>query len=123
ALPISCPLPGWARISPLLLSRSSIASTSTSMTSTAKMRITKVLPRYQVSVRDGKKSNSTGHRPFRQPPRPGAIAPAQDRAQSLADLGIGRLERADGLPAGHESHAIVHPADQHGERHERPPQR
>src|SRR6478736_3011158 len=112
-------------MSPLLLSRSSIISTSTSMTSTARMRTMKVLPRYQVSVFEGKKSNSTDGgllaRALVDRPRP--VAPAQQLGHPLGQLGPGRLERPDRLPAGDERNAEVHPADQRGEQRERPPQR
>src|SRR5262249_23322694 len=102
-------------MSPALLSRSSIISTSTSMTSTARMRTRKVLPRYQVSVREGKKSSSTGDcfLQIRLALRP--VAAAQQRGHLLHQLGINRFERADRLPARHEGDLEVHPQDQRGE--------
>src|SRR6478735_12539477 len=100
-------------MSPLLLSRSSIISTSTSSTSTARMRVAKVLPRYQVSVREGKKSNSTdGCLLRRGVAQPHAVAPAQQRGHALGQLGVERLERADRLAARNERDAEVHPPDQ-----------
>src|SRR5687768_10299215 len=111
-------------MSPVLASRSSIIRTSTSMTSTARMRTTKVLPRYQVSVREGKKSSSTeslvvrrGHE-VAQP-----VAAAQQRADAFAQLGVDVLERADRLAAGDERDAVVHPEDRRREHRERAPQR
>src|SRR4030095_13603284 len=100
-------------MSPVLLSRSSIISTRTSMISTARMRVMKVLARYQVRVREGKKSSSTEglffleHRQVAH-----AVAAPQQRAHPLRQLGVAALERADRLAAGHERDAIVHPEDQ-----------
>src|SRR5690606_37403612 len=106
-------------MSPVRLSRSSIISTTTSMNSTARMRIAKVLPRYQVRVRDGKKSSSTGERLLRAGlVRMRAVAPPQQGGQPLGELGVERLERADRLTAGHERDAEVHPGNQRGEQHE-----
>src|SRR5690606_39042432 len=99
--------------------RSSIISTSTSMTSTAKMRDTKVLARYQASVHDGKKSSST-HCLLSVGVLGGsaATAPLEQRPDPLAHLGVHAFEPADRLPAGHEGHAIVHPGDQRAEHDE-----
>src|SRR6187402_1169594 len=99
-----------ARMSPLLLSRSSIISTSTSMTSTARMRITKVLPRYQVRVREGKKSNSTDGRLLAcvLADFPRAAAPAEQPGDPLGQLGVGRFKGADRLPPRNEGHAEIH---------------
>src|SRR5687767_8874625 len=95
----------------------------TSITSTATMRIMKVLPRYQVSVRDGKKSSSTEGLFFLQRRHVAhAVAPPEQRANPLHQLGIAAFERADRLPPGHERHAIVHPEDRRGEDDERAPQ-
>src|SRR5690606_36134635 len=111
-------------MSPVLLSRSSIISTSTSITRTARIRTMKVLPRYQVNVRDGKKSNSTGRlRARRRPETARALASLQQRASTLGQFGIGAFERADRLAAGNECHAIIHPRDQDGEHYEGPPER
>src|SRR5690606_8887232 len=109
-------------MSPVLLSKSSIISTSTSITSTARMRTMKVLPRYQVRVRDGKKSSSTGRlrrRPAGRVAR--AVAALQQSAEPLRQLRVDAFERADRLPTGDEGDAIVHPRDQRREDHERPP--
>src|SRR5689334_20980768 len=108
-------------MSPLLLRRSSIISTSTSMISTARMRTMNVLPRYQVSVRDGKKSNSTRGRLLARVALPRPVAPTQQLGHALGQLGPERLERADRLPARDEGDAEVHPPDQPGEGHERGP--
>ena len=88
----------------MLLSRSSIISTSTSITSTARMRIMKVLPRYQVSVRDGKKSSSTEapRLPAAGSGRACGCAAGAARGSACISLAIAALERADRLPAGHE---------------------
>src|SRR6478609_558740 len=105
-------------MSPLLLKRSSIISTSTSMTSTARRRTMNVLPRYQVSVFEGKKSNSTRGCLLARIDLPRPVAPAQQLGHALGQLGPERLERADRLAAGDEGDAEIHPTDQPGEGHE-----
>src|SRR6478735_5437997 len=108
-------------MSALLVSKSSIISTSTSITSTARIRVTKVLARYQVSVRDGKKSNSIDRSRGDYPAR--AVAPPPQPLELPGEPGVGRFERADRLSAGHVGHGIEHPHDHRREHRERPPQR
>src|SRR6185437_16623164 len=101
--------------------RSSIISTSTSITSTARMRVMKVFARYQVSVREGKKSNSIGGLYGDHAAR--SVAPAPQPPQALGKLCVGGFKPADGLPAGNIGDAIEHPQDQRREDRERAPQR
>src|SRR4051812_19588977 len=108
-------------MSAVVVSRSNIISTSTSITSTARMRVMKVLARYQVSVREGKKSNSTGSPRSDDPARP--VAPLPQPLQSLGELGVSGFERADRLSAGDIGDTVEHPHDQHAQQRERPPQR
>src|SRR5690554_4596831 len=84
----------------------------------------KVLPMYQVRVRDGKKSSSTRRLLARRLCKPSrSVSPSQQRAKALGQLGISVLERADRLPARNERHAIIHPRDEQREQNERSPER
>src|SRR5690348_17420784 len=94
-------------MSALFDSRSSIISTSTSITRTARMRTTKVLARYQVSVREGKKSNSMIVVVLaRDDDAVRPVAPPPQALQPLGQFRIAGLQRADRLSAGHVGDAV-----------------